>query len=295
MIQGGQPMKFRLMVVDDDKALRRILANIIENNNLGEIVDEASDGEEAEGKIIALKPDIVLMDLLLPGKDGIEVIHNIKKRGIKTYFIMISQVEAEDLVTQAYKSGIEFFIHKPINTIETIKVISKVEEIIKLKTTFQMVRDTVISIEKPDSEIYVNRNTSRIDFLLADLGILGEAGSEDIRITIENYDYLKDNINNLQDLYEFLHNYYISKGKKKSSDSKAIEMRIRRAITKALQNIASMGTENYDSEQFLRYAPILFDFKEIKKEMDYVRGKSKKGGKINIKKFIEGSILLCKE
>jgi two-component system response regulator YcbB len=72
-------------------------------------------------------------------------------------------------------------------------------------------------------------------------------------------------------------------------------MRIRRAITKALQNIASMGTENYDSEQFLRYAPILFDFKEIKKEMDYVRGKSKKGGKINIKKFIEGSILLCKE
>ncbi|MDI3540658.1 MAG: two-component system, response regulator GlnL [Thermosediminibacterales bacterium] len=288
-------MKFRLMVVDDDKALRRILANIIENNNLGEIVDEASDGEEAEGKIIALKPDIVLMDLLLPGKDGIEVIHNIKKRGIKTYFIMISQVEAEDLVTQAYKSGIEFFIHKPINTIETIKVISKVEEIIKLKTTFQMVRDTVISIEKPDSEIYVNRNTSRIDFLLADLGILGEAGSEDIRITIENYDYLKDNINNLQDLYEFLHNYYISKGKKKSSDSKAIEMRIRRAITKALQNIASMGTENYDSEQFLRYAPILFDFKEIKKEMDYVRGKSKKGGKINIKKFIEGSILLCKE
>ncbi|QSQ10249.1 Chemotaxis protein CheY [Koleobacter methoxysyntrophicus] len=288
-------MKFRLMVVDDDKALRRILANIIENNNLGEIVDEASDGEEAEGKIIALKPDIVLMDLLLPGKDGIEVIHNIKKRGIKTYFIMISQVEAEDLVTQAYKSGIEFFIHKPINTIETIKVISKVEEIIKLKTTFQMVRDTVISIEKPDSEIYVNRNTSRIDFLLADLGILGEAGSEDIRITIENYDSLKDNINNLQDLYEFLHNYYISKGKKKSSDSKAIEMRIRRAITKALQNIASMGTENYDSEQFLRYAPILFDFKEIKKEMDYVRGKSKKGGKINIKKFIEGSILLCKE
>ncbi|NPV42882.1 MAG: response regulator [Firmicutes bacterium] len=288
-------MKFRLMVVDDDKALRRILANIIENNNLGEIVDEASDGEEAEGKIIALKPDIVLMDLLLPGKDGIEVIYNIKKRGIKTYFIMISQVEAEDLVTQAYKSGIEFFIHKPINTIETIKVISKVEEIIKLKTTFQMVRDTVISIEKPDSEIYVNRNTSRIDFLLADLGILGEAGSEDIRITIENYDYLKDNINNLQDLYEFLHNYYISKGKKKSSDSKAIEMRIRRAITKALQNIASMGTENYDSEQFLRYAPILFDFKEIKKEMDYVRGKSKKGGKINIKKFIEGSILLCKE
>lgn len=288
-------MKFRLMVVDDDKALRRILANIIENNNLGEIVDEASDGEEAEGKIIALKPDIVLMDLLLPGKDGIEVIHNIKKRGIKTYFIMISQVEAEDLVTQAYKSGIEFFIHKPINTIETIKVISKVEEIIKLKTTFQMVRDTVISIEKPDSEIYVNRNTSRIDFLLADLGILGEAGSEDIRIAIENYDYLKDNINNLQDLYEFLHNYYISKGKKKSSDSKAIEMRIRRAITKALQNIASMGAENYDSEQFLRYAPILFDFKEIKKEMDYVRGKSKKGGKINIKKFIEGSILLCKE
>ena len=48
-------MSFRLMIVDDDRAVRRILAGIIENNNLGEIVGETGDGEEAEKKISVLE------------------------------------------------------------------------------------------------------------------------------------------------------------------------------------------------------------------------------------------------
>ena len=72
---------------------------------------------------------------------------------------------------------------------------------------------------------------------------------------------------------------------KKSTDIKAIEMRIRRAIDKALRNVASMGIEDYNNEQFLRFTSTLFDFTEVKKEMDYLRGKSSVSGKINIKNF----------
>ena len=109
-------MSFRVMIVDDDRAVRRILAGIIENNNLGQIVGEAGDGEEAEKKISVLEPDIVLMDFLLPGKDGLEVIKSLKQRGVRTHFIMISQVEDQAMISQAYQGGIEFFIHKPINS-----------------------------------------------------------------------------------------------------------------------------------------------------------------------------------
>lgn len=286
-------MSFRVMIVDDDRAVRRILAGIIENNNLGQIVGEAGDGEEAEKKISVLEPDIVLMDFLLPGKDGLEVIKSLKQRGVRTHFIMISQVEDQAMISQAYQGGIEFFIHKPINAIETVSIISKVKEIIKLKDTVEKIRKTVTNLDTVvQSEGNRNKGLTKTDFLLADLGILGEAGSEDLKVIIENHETFWQN--NLQDLYQYLSEYYENYDEKKSTDIKAIEMRIRRAIDKALRNVASMGIEDYNNEQFLRFTSTLFDFTEVKKEMDYLRGKSSVSGKINIKKFLEGSILLCR-
>ncbi|AEE90984.1 Response regulator receiver protein [Tepidanaerobacter acetatoxydans Re1] len=288
-------MNFRVMIVDDDRAVRRILSGIIENNNLGDIVGDSGDGEEAEKKISVLKPDIVLMDFLLPSKDGLEIIKSLKKRGINTHFIMISQVEDQAMISQAYQAGIEFFIHKPINAIETVSVISKVQEIIKLKDTVNKIRTTVINLDDmPLLEVNIKKGLNKVGFFLADLGILGETGSEDIKIIIENHEKFWQNINNLQDIYQYLKQYYENYDEKKSTDIKAIEMRIRRAIDKALKNVASMGLEDYNNEQFIRFASTLFDFTEVKKEMDFLRGKSPISGKINIKKFLEGSILLCK-
>lgn len=288
-------MNFRIMIVDDDRAVRRILAGIIENNNLGEIIGDSGDGEEAEKKISVLKPDIVLMDFLLPSKDGLEIIKSLKKRGVNTHFIMISQVEDQAMISQAYQAGIEFFIHKPINAIETVSVISKVQEIIKLKDTVDKIRKTVINLDDmPQLEANIKKGLNKVEFFLADLGILGETGSEDIKVIIENHENFWQNINNLQDIYQHLKQYYENYDEKKSTDTKAIEMRIRRAIDKALKNVASMGLEDYNNEQFIRFASTLFDFIEVKKEMDFLRGKSPISGKINIKKFLEGSILLCK-
>lgn len=285
-------MDFRFIIVDDDKAIRRILTGIIENNGLGEVIDEAEDGDDAEIKIASQEPDIALMDLLIPGKDGVEVIRNLKQRGINTSFIMISQVVDEDIISKAYESGIEFYIHKPINVVETINVISKVEEIIKLKTTFKMIKDTVIFASGDNKEIKrENEQPTKIEFFLGDLGILGESGSEDIKMIIENYERIDRE--NLYDIYKYISRQYEESGKRKSSDIKAIEMRIRRAVSKALRNVASLGIENYDNEFFLRFSSVLFDFSEVKKEMDYLRGKRKTGGKVNIKKFLEGGCLLC--
>lgn len=287
-------MDFRIIVVDDDRAVRRMLTGIIENNGLGEVIAEAADGEEAERKIIALNPDIALIDLLLPSKDGIEVIRESRKKGVTTHFIMISQVEAQDMISKAYEAGIEFFVHKPINVTETVNVISKVEEMIKLKTTFMKIKETVAGLGMLERFDINKPEMTKIDLLLAELGILGETGSEDIKVLVENFDRVKKTTSNLQEIYRFLQEYYMKTDRKKSSDLKAIEMRIRRAIIKALGNIASMGMEDFDGEQFLRYASVLFEFKEVKKQMDFLRGKTSEGGKINVKKFLEGIAFLCR-
>ncbi len=104
----------RFFIADDDRAVRSILRQIIEDEDLGEAVGEADDGSQVEGHMLQFKQiDILLIDLLKPGRDGIETIRQIQK----TYsgkIVMISQVEAKEMVGEAYSLGIEYFIHKPI-------------------------------------------------------------------------------------------------------------------------------------------------------------------------------------
>jgi len=67
---------------------------------------------------------------------------------------------------------------------------------------------------------------------------------------------------------------------------------VRRAITKALQNLANIGVESYHNDKFQTYSTALFDFSEVRQEMNFVQGKSPYRGKINVKKFIEGLLFL---
>ncbi len=77
-----------------------------------------------------------------------------------------------------------------------------------------------------------------------------------------------------------------------SDNPKAMEQRVRRAINKGLINIASVGIEDYMNENFIRYSNSLYDFENVKAEMDYIRGKRDSGGKISVKRFIENMLLV---
>jgi len=288
-------------IVDDDIGVRKVLANIITSNSLGRIVGEAEDGPTAYRSIMELNPDIVLMDLLLPGSDGIETIRRLKQTGCSSCFIMISQVDAEDMVSMAYESGIEFFIKKPINVIEVLSVIDRVREMINLKKSLSIIHRTVEELNPRDNVSKSGKLDSSgdsIDTLLSDLGITGEAGSIDIRKIVELILH-KKNVSGrytnykLSNMYELLSKHYHSEGQTEQSSAgiKAIEQRIRRAVSKALQNIATMGIENPNDPKFTRYSTSLFDFKEVKQEMDFLRERSCYHGKINVKKFLEGIIL----
>jgi len=288
-------------IVDDDPSIRRILSNIIDEYRLGHVIAECSSGVKAVDEILKDKPDIVLVDLLLPNIDGIEIVKKVKKREKSIQFIMISQVNAKDMIEEAYKSGIEFFINKPINIIEVVSIIEKATESINLKNALMMIEKTLESNKSTfvkDEELVklVKREgQEEIIKVLSDLGVLGEAGSKDllnivqmmlsqrIKMGVSIHDY------RISDIYVKLNQKYKEEGKATKS-TKAIEQRIRRLIQSALENLANIGIEDYTNTKFEKYSTSLFDFKEVRKEMDYIRNKSQYRGKINIKKFIEGII-----
>lgn len=293
-------MKPLFYIVDDDPSIRRILSNIIEEYCLGHIIGESETGLEAISEIIDLKPDIILVDLLIPNIDGIEIVKKVKKKEDKIQFIMISQVNSKEMVGEAYKSGIEFFINKPINVIEVVSVIEKAIENINLKNALLMIEKT---LQQNKSSIFQNKendtehSTKNIKEaslkIFSDLGILGEAGSDDLLSIIEMIIKARKELGvkihkyKVGEIYRDLNSKYEKQGKPTVS-IKTIEQRIRRIIQSALQNIASIGIEDYSNSKFEKYSTSLFEFKEVRQEMDYIREKTKYRGKINIKKFIEG-------
>lgn len=294
-------MESQFYIVDDDKSVRKILANIIEENSLGEVVGEACDGYTAEIEIQNIKPHIVLMDLLLPTQDGVETVKKLKSNNCKSSFIMISQVDAKDLIGKAYESGIEFFIQKPINLIEVLTVINKVKELIFLKNTFETIEKTLsyYSSKNKNDNIKIEDTKKKLKMIFSELGILGDTGCKDIINIITLLQNKKISYENLFDvnlceIYKELSNHYKT-SHQTMIDHKAIEMRIRRTIIKALSNIAMRTIEDYGNEYFIRYGNLLFDYKDLKAEMDYLRKKSPVRGKVNVKKFIEGLMLILED
>ena len=143
----------RYFIVDDDRASRIMLANIINECELGTVIGEAKNGLDAIPQILMMQPEFVLIDLLMPKLDGIETIERLHENGFEGSFIMISQVVNKEMVAESYEKGIEFFIHKPINKIEVQMVLKRTEEQHRLKNSIKAIRQSLTNFELPDESI----------------------------------------------------------------------------------------------------------------------------------------------
>lgn len=270
----------RIFIVEDDKNIVKILEKIIIDKNLGDVIGKAYDGVSALKDIKVLKPDIVLVDLLMPGKDGISLIKEVKSIYSDIQFIMISQVSSKDMVAKAYQSGIEYYISKPINAIEVQAVIKKVIERLNMNKKLDQIQNIFTSDLNTSRESQID-SVKGIERVMERIGIIGEVGSQDI-ITLANY---------LIDTNQSMADFTIKELCSRFSDNpKSMEQRIRRTATVGLINLANLGIEDYMNEIFTEYSNGLYSFEQIKIEMDYIRGKSDKRGKVNIKKFMDGMV-----
>lgn len=303
-----------IFLVEDDINVIKVVTMIIKNKNLGNVIGYSLDGNEGEQQIKALKPDVVMVDLLMPGQDGITLVDRCKSTLKNTQFIMVSQVTNKEMISKAYESGIEFYINKPINAIEVETVLRNIIKSIEMNRTLNKIQNIIqvendTSLNVSESEKFLNNmhiinneivmpegmNQVRDDDndyikklknVMRKIGIMGEVGSDDIIRIIE---YLITNKKTMSD--------YAMKDlcAMVSDNPKSIEQRIRRTANIGMSNLCNMGIEDYNNEVFMEFSNGLYNFHQVKREMDYIRGVSKIRGKISIKKFMNGLVFYCEK
>lgn len=283
----------RYYIVDDDRATRKMLQQIIEHAGLGTVIGEADNGQDALGQIVLIQPDIVLIDLLMPQLDGISTVEQLKKTHFEGQVVMISQVVNKHMVGDAYEHGIDFFIHKPINKVEVESVLRRMNEQFHLKTSLRVIRQSLTSIDEQQRPTPRMTLKHQVQTILNDLGIIGEVGSKDILNMMEILETTHDTMTplpSLRDLYEQAATRQKDENLSQSDilkDSKAIEQRIRRTIFAAMVNLANLGLVDYTSTEFEYYAPRYFDFSEIRLLMSQIKENREQKVKVNLKKFIQ--------
>lgn len=280
-------MQTRFVIVEDDEGVRKVLKNVIKQHALGVVIDESDNGLDGERLIKELRPDVALVDFLLPQQDGMQILKNIRRStGQETSIIIISKVNTESLISEAYSNGIEFFIHKPINIFEMVSVINTVQEKRNLKQLMSVINQTA-SKYFPLEPVQHNQGLQKEKLyqIFAELGIIGELGTKEIIRFVQLISAQRQTT--LQDSYQLLE-LYKTVAQEQNEDSNTIKQRIRRAVGKAMSNTAGLGADDYYNEIFQKYSSALFDFPEIRIEIDYIHKKSAYHGKVNIKKFLEG-------
>ena len=102
-----------IAVVEDDDNLRFLVSHRLQTENFQVI--QSSDGLDAEKVILEQKPDIVLLDWMLPGKEGIEVCESLRKGGFENIIIMMTAKSQDIDKIDAYSYGVTDYITKPFN------------------------------------------------------------------------------------------------------------------------------------------------------------------------------------
>ena len=108
----------RILLVEDDKFFRDFYAFKLTQKQV--TVEVAGDGEEGLAKIIANPPDLVLLDLVMPKKDGFEVLEGIKEKGLQVPVLVFSTLGQMKDVERARDLGAKGYINKNFYDFETL-------------------------------------------------------------------------------------------------------------------------------------------------------------------------------
>ena len=161
-----------LLIADDEYLVLESLKMIISKNFKDiNIVATASSGREAIEKAVSFKPDIVFMDIHMPGIDGIEAIRQIKSVNSDTLFVILTAYEYFDYAKEALNLGVFEYLLKPINKNKLIETISNINIAINKKRG-TMIRE--LELKERMSKIIPSLEAQFISNKLFNTGILND-------------------------------------------------------------------------------------------------------------------------
>jgi len=136
----------RVLIVDDHQVVREGLRRIVQMDEELEVVGEAKSGEEAITKAVSLLPDVVVMDLKMPGMDGIAATREIKQR-LPNTSVLVLTLYAEDFIKQAIEAGASGYLLKDSDTEQITNAIHQVHNGLS-PIALSLTRDLVMEFAK---------------------------------------------------------------------------------------------------------------------------------------------------
>jgi adenylate cyclase len=137
----GKPAK--ILLVDDEPGTLQLMRTVLQPE--GHLVYDARDGAEAIAEFFRIRPDLVLLDVMLPKVDGLDVLRAIREQDVITGVIMISALSSEQLAVRSMLGGADDFLSKPL-TLRTIRVrIRQVLDKVSLRRHNAMLQEQLIA------------------------------------------------------------------------------------------------------------------------------------------------------
>jgi DNA-binding NarL/FixJ family response regulator len=105
----------RVLLVDDHQVVRRGLRTFLEVQDDIEVVGEAADGAGGVARAEELRPDVILMDVKMPGTDGVEALRNLSELGNPARVLIVTSFTERRTVVPALRAGAAGYVHKDID------------------------------------------------------------------------------------------------------------------------------------------------------------------------------------
>ena len=118
----------RVLMVDDHEVVRHGIRSMLEQTEEISVVGEAGDGETAIEQILAIHPDVVLMDIQMPKLDGVETVRKLRQLGIDTPAILLSVYANDEYIFDGLRAGARGYLMKDVGRVELVHAIRTVHE-----------------------------------------------------------------------------------------------------------------------------------------------------------------------
>lgn len=192
--------KIKLLLADDHAVVRSGLRMLLEAQPDMEIIAESENGRETVEKVLALRPDVVLMDIEMPGINGIEATRRIKESAPETAVLALTMYEDDQYFFEMLKAGAAGYIPKraaPDALVNAIRTVQRGEVFLYPSMAAYLVEDYLQRDEEPeDGDLDLSDLTPRekeVLVLIAE-GLTNPEISDKLTISVKTVDRHRENI-----------------------------------------------------------------------------------------------------